>query len=88
MGKKQKSALDGACRADVFAEGRQRNVAQTVSNGDNKNEKYQNGVFEIGKNAGNGAFLYFRGFDLVNQLLNQTERTQSAADHSAEENAV
>ena len=88
VGKQEQATFDGAGGADVFTECRGRNIAQSICNGNYQHEEHKDRVFQEGKDPGNGAFLHFGRFDLIQQVLDQTEGTQPAADHSAEHNGV
>ena len=88
VGKQQQAALNGTCGADVLAECGGGGLADGVGDGHHQHEEHQNHIFQEGKNPGDRVFLQLGGLDLVQQVLNQTEGTQPAADHAAEQNGV
>ena len=81
-------ALQGTGRADILAEGRQRQVfgqAEVQGNGDH--EHRQDPVFQPGQCPGNLAFTDFRHRNLMEQFLDQAHGAQPAADRAAQHHA-
>ena len=88
VGQQQQAAFDGTGGADVLTEAGERLVAESVHQGYDTHEEYQNRILKEGKNAGSGALANLGGLDLVQQFLDQTEGAQPAADHTAKQNSV
>ena len=89
IGQQPHRALEGACRADVFAEARQRYaVAQGIPQRYGHREHRQQQVFQPGQHPRYIALLDLRRGDLVEQLLDQPQRAQPATDGAAQDHAV
>ena len=85
IGQEPHRALEGARRAEVLAEGRQRKpVAQAVPQGQGDHEHGQDDVFQPGQRPGDRALFELRRRNPVQQLLDQAHRTQPAADRPAQ----
>ena len=88
IGEKGDGAFKGARRAYVFAEPGDRHVMpDPVPHGDRDNEYCKDHVLEIGERAGDAALRDLRCRDLVQQLLDQPEGAQPAADRPAQRQA-
>ena len=88
VGEESDGAFKSASRADVFAETRDRHVVpDPVPHGDRDGKHRQDHVFEIGERAGDAALRDLGCRDLVQQLLDQPERAQPAADRPAKRQA-
>ena len=88
VGQKTDAALQSTCRAYVFTERGQGGIPEGIHDRNDKNEENQNCILEKAQQPCDWAFLQFRGFDLVEQFLNQTEGAQPTADHSAEHDGI
>ena len=81
-------ALQGAGRADVFAESRQDFVLSDAEpDRDRDDENSQEHIFQVRKHPGDPALPDFRRGDFVQQLLDQPQGAEPAADRPAEDHA-
>ena len=81
-------ALERPRRADVLAEARHGILLQAVRQRDDDHEHRQQDVFEIRQRMGEAAFLHLRRRNLVEQFLNQPQRTEPAADGAPQNQPV
>ena len=82
-------ALKGARGTDVLAEARQRHAVGNAVPGRNPHdENRQEDVFEPGERAGDAALFQLRRGELVQQLLNQPQGAEPAADRAPEDQPV
>ena len=89
VGEQHDRALEDSGGADVFAEARQRYaVGYAVPGRDPDGKDREEDVLEPGQRAGHTAFLDLRGRQLVQQLLNEPEGAEPAADRAPEDQAV
>ena len=88
IGEQPDGAFKGTRRADIFAEAGQRHIMlQSVPQRDRYDEHRQQNVLQPGQRPGNPALLELECGNLVEQLLNQSQRTEPAADRSSEDHA-
>ena len=81
-------ALEGARRTDVLAEARQGDlVAQAIPQGDGDHEHRKYNIFQPGQRPGDAALSELRRGDLMEQLLDQPQRAQPAADRPPQDHA-
>ena len=81
-------ALERPRRADVLAEARHGILLQAVRQRDDDHKHRQQDVFEIRQRMGEAAFLHLRRRNLVEQFLNQPQRTEPAADGAPQNQPV
>ena len=81
-------ALERPRRADVLAESRHGILLQAVRQRDDDHKHRQQDVFEIRQRMGEAAFLHLRRRNLVEQFLNQPQRTEPAADGAPQNQPV
>ena len=75
-------------RTDVLAESRHRNAElQAIPQRDRHSENSKNHIFEPGKSPCDAGLADLRRRDLVKELLNQSQRTEPAADRPPEHDA-
>ena len=80
--------LKGARRADILAEARQRHVVlEPVPQRQGHHKDRQQDVLEPAEHPRDAGFFDFRRRDLVQQLLNQAQRAEPAADRTPEDDA-
>ena len=89
IGQQPHRALQRARRTDVLAEcGQRLAVLNAVPDGHGDDEHRQDDVFQIRKRPGDPALPDLRRGDLVQQLLDQPQRAQPAADGAAQDQSV
>ena len=80
--------LKGARRADILAEARQGHVVlEPVPQRQGHHKDRQQDVLEPAEHPRDAGFFDFRRRDLVQQLLNQAQRAEPAADRTTEDDA-
>ena len=89
VGKQTPGPLKGSRRADVLAEGRQRQIVRRAVDQRQRDDKHrQDDILQPGKCAGDPALPDLRRRNPVKQLLYQSQGAQPSADGSAQHDPV
>ena len=73
-----------AITKNVLAKSRQGELVSRIDQWENSYEKYQQHVFQIGKNPRHTSLAQLRSSDLMKEILDQTKRAEESADPPTE----